>query len=69
MYFKNAHVYMTYPCNTSITETRVWLLSFICKYKQNFCVYVNLHTLMLILSMSASQKHAYALELMQICTH
>jgi hypothetical protein len=33
------------------------------------CVYANLHTPMLILSMSASQKHAYAFVCMRICTH
>jgi hypothetical protein len=76
MRVKNAHVCMIYPCNISTTEARLFLCvskagyaCFCMHEKLHACVYANLHTPMLILSISASQKHAYAFVCMRICTH
>jgi hypothetical protein len=67
---------MIYLCNISITEARLFLFvskaayACFCMHENlHACVYANLQTPMLILSMSALQKHAYAFVCMRICTH
>jgi hypothetical protein len=67
---------MIYLCNIRITEARLFLCvskaayACFCMHENlHACVYANLHTPMLILSISASQKHAYAFVCVRICTH